>query len=235
MRPLLAIVGRASRAHRARARAERRGTRGLDARVAWLSPRYRAPALCSDHAGPERPRHGYPSWRGRSSRISCHDAFEPTKICAVGLSAGSSTNVPYGTPDVRAATNRPVQERQAVRAGEGLPRVGISDGQHRVRGGDQPDLVALYLAPGQERRPAHRAAVRAVAVERGDELICDLVRDGPAGTASPQHHLTVVPLPVVEPGSARPGRRFKDPVGERHRLRAPDVALLEGPSVIGLP
>ena len=36
------------------------------------------------------------SYCGRSSRISYHDAFEPTKMCAIGLSVGSSINVPYG-------------------------------------------------------------------------------------------------------------------------------------------
>src|SRR5436189_4639774 len=41
--------------------------------------------------------HGYSSCWGRSSRISCHGAFEPTNMCAVGLSAGSSTSDPYGT------------------------------------------------------------------------------------------------------------------------------------------
>src|SRR5262249_14360219 len=37
------------------------------------------------------------SYWGRSSRISYHDAFDPTSMCAVGVSAGSSINVPYGT------------------------------------------------------------------------------------------------------------------------------------------
>jgi hypothetical protein len=40
---------------------------------------------------------GYSSCWGRSSRISCHGAFEPTKMCAVGLSAGSSMSDPYAT------------------------------------------------------------------------------------------------------------------------------------------
>ena len=40
--------------------------------------------------------HGDSSYCGRSSRIWYHEAFEPTKMCAVGLSVGSSTSVPYG-------------------------------------------------------------------------------------------------------------------------------------------
>jgi hypothetical protein len=40
---------------------------------------------------------GYSSCWGRSSEISCHEAFEPTNMCAVALSAGSSINEPYGT------------------------------------------------------------------------------------------------------------------------------------------
>src|SRR5207244_5055030 len=40
---------------------------------------------------------GYSSCWGRSSRISCHGAFEPTNMCAVGLSAGSSMSDPYAT------------------------------------------------------------------------------------------------------------------------------------------
>src|SRR5437588_5554888 len=39
---------------------------------------------------------GYASCRGRSSRMSYQGAFEPTNICAIGLSEGSSTSVPYG-------------------------------------------------------------------------------------------------------------------------------------------
>lgn len=57
------------------------------------------------------------------------------------------------------------------------------------------EFVALDLTHGQERRPCHRTAVRAVAVIGRYELVRDLVGDGFAGAATTQHDATLEPSP----------------------------------------
>src|SRR5438128_12645069 len=82
-------------------------------------------------------------------------------------------------------------ERPARSAAHRVVRVGIADHHQRTRTLRHPQLRALDLAPGQECRARRRTAVRAVAVERGDELVRDLVSDGIASAASPQHDNTL--------------------------------------------
>jgi hypothetical protein len=54
-------------------------------------------------------------------------------------------------------------------------------------------LLGFNLAPRQEGRACERAAVRAVAVVRDDELVRDLIADGSARAAPPQHVETLLP------------------------------------------
>ena len=70
-------------------------------------------------------------------------------------------------------------------------RVGISDHHQRSLPLRYRQLLAGNLAKGQECRARRRTAVRAVAVERGDELVRDPVSDGIASAATPQHDNTL--------------------------------------------
>jgi len=54
-----------------------------------------------------------------------------------------------------------------------------------------PSALGLDLAPGQERGASGRAAVRAVAVVRHDELVRHLERNGIAGAPPSRHDRTV--------------------------------------------
>ena len=61
-----------------------------------------------------------------------------------------------------------------------MVRGGIADHHQRICSFGHLELCARDLAPGQEGRTGRGTAVRAVAVERYDELVRDVVGDGVA-------------------------------------------------------
>src|SRR5919204_6724102 len=92
---------------------------------------------------------------------------------------------------MRALAHSPVEKRPTLPASDRVIRVRIPDHHQRTRTLRHPQLLALDLTPGQECRARRRTAVRAVAVERGHELVRDLVGDGIASAAPPQDDNTL--------------------------------------------
>ena len=132
---------------------------------------------------------GYSSCWGRSSKISYHGALEPTNIWPIGLSAGSSTSVPYGTRTYAPsrAVPSPIDKRPAQCAPHFVILALLAEECQRSRAFRHSELLPLDLAPRQECRASGRTTVRAVADKRHDELVRDLILDGMAGAAPLQH------------------------------------------------
>ena len=128
---------------------------------------------------------------GRSSRISNHAAFEPTKMCASGpLASGVSIDAHPDAQHLGHAVAETGDRRAAVRAELAVHARRRAERLERFLPRDDDEVLRRDDRVGGECGAAGLAAAGTVAVNGGLELTANLVLHGPAKTATRVHWIS---------------------------------------------